>query len=147
MEFVISDYVTVWKKYNMFELSARNSSIIEQNESNELLMARMLGYNPTRIWIKDEWHDVIPLYQVAHLTSPIDGGYHFLYIQINLSTNEYYIGKVNRKRWSEIKRYKGSGLKFKNKYKGHYCKCINPFDTSSNAFPMFFSALYSLSFI
>ena len=119
MEFVISEYVTIWQKYNPFELSSFDPLRGYYNQSSELLMARMFGYNPTRIRIKNDWYDVIPLHQVARTTSPIDGGFHFLYIQVNLNTNEYYVGKVNRKRWSEIKRYQGSGLKFKGKYKGH----------------------------
>ena len=119
MEFEISDFVTIWQKYNPFELSTFDPLTGCLDETPELMLARMLGYNPTRIRIKNDWHDVLPLHQVARSTSSIDGGFHFLYIQINLNTNEYYIGKVNRKRWSEIKRYQGSGLKFKGKYKGH----------------------------
>ena len=124
MEFEISDYVTIWQKYNPFELSAFDPIRGYLYDSPEHAAARMFGYNPTRIWIKDTWHDVLPLHQVARSISPVDGGFHFLYIQINMSTNEYYIGKVNRKRWSEIKRYQGSGLKFKNKYKGHETEFI-----------------------
>ena len=119
MEFIISDYVTIWQKYAPFELTAFDPIKDYTNESTEHMMACMLGFNPTRIFIKDRWHDVIPLHQVARSESPVDGGFHFLYIQINLNKNEYYIGKVNRKRWSEIKRYQGSGLRFKAKYKGH----------------------------
>ena len=78
-----------------------------------------LGCESMQIRIKKEWYDVIALPKVARSKSPVDGGFHFLYIQINTNTNEYYIGKVNRKRWSEVKRYQGSGLLFKNKYKNH----------------------------
>lgn len=127
MKFIISDYVTVWQKYNPFELSAFDQVKGYLHNTPEHIAARMFGYNPTRIWIKDTWHNVLPLYQVVRSKSGADGGYHFLYIQINLSTNEYYIGKVNRKRWSEIKRYQGSGLKFKNKYKGHETEFVRYF--------------------
>lgn len=48
-----------------------------------------------------------------------DGKYHAIYIQIDYKTGEYYIGKVNRKRWKEVDRYPGSGVKFKNKYEKH----------------------------
>lgn len=118
MELVISDCVTVWRKYNPIDLNAFDPEKGYIYNTLEHVAARMLG-NPTRIQIKEDWYDVIPLYKVARSTSPVDGGFHFLYIQINWSTNEYYVGKVNRKRWSEIKRYQGSGLKFKNKYQGH----------------------------
>ena len=85
----------------------------------EKLAAILLGFNPIKIRIKDTWYDVMSLSEVVRSPSPEDGSYHFLYIQINWRTNEYYIGKVNRKRWSELKRYQGSGLKFKKKYKAH----------------------------
>ena len=49
----------------------------------------------------------------------IDGRYHAIYIQIDYKTGEYYIGKVNRKRWKDVDRYPGSGVKFKNKYEKH----------------------------
>lgn len=127
MEFKISDYVTIWQKYNMIELSAFDPIRGYLDTSPELMAARMLGYNPTRIRIKEEWHDVIPLHQVVRSKSKVDDGYHFLYIQINLSSNEYYVGKVNRKRWSELKRYQGSGLKFKYKYKGHETEFVRYF--------------------
>lgn len=120
MEFVISEFVTISKKYNPFDLYAFDTvkgSYLD--ESQELMTVRALGFNPTRIRIKNEWYEVIPLFNVARSQSPKDGGFHFIYIQINMTTNEYYIGKVNRKRWSEIKRYHGSGIKFQNKYKGH----------------------------
>lgn len=119
MEFRISDYVTIWEKYNSYEQAFNHFLNIDTNENKECYAVRFLGYNPTRIRIKDVWYDVIPIQEVARSVSPEDGGYHYIYIQINLTTNEYYIGKVNRKRWSEIKRYQGSGLKFKGKYKGH----------------------------
>lgn len=127
MEFTISDYVKIWQKYNPYELSAFDPIKGYLHNSLEHIEARMLGYNPTRIWIKDRWHEVIPLHRVARSVSSADGGFHFLYIQVNLSTNEYYIGKVNRKRWSEIKRYQGSGLKFKNKYKGNETEFVRYF--------------------
>lgn len=127
MNFEISDFVTICQKYNPIELSSFDplSGVLEQD--SELMMARILGYNPTRIRIKNSWYDVLPLYQVARAASSVDGGFHFLYIQVNLNTNEYYIGKVNRKCWSEIKRYQGSGLKFKGKYKGHETEFVRYF--------------------
>ena len=45
-----------------------------------------------------------------------DGKYHAIYLWVDYDSGEYYIGKVNRAKWTEIKRYVGSGVKFKNKY-------------------------------
>ncbi len=127
MDFIISDIVTIEQKYDLFELFALTPDGGFVHNSPALMSARMMGYNPTRIRIKDAWYDVMPLYEVARSVSPEDGAYHFIYIQINLNTNEYYIGKVNRKHWREIKRYQGSGLKFKNKYKGHETEFVRYF--------------------
>ena len=113
LNFEISEYITIWQKYDPFELVSFYPGKGYLDQDTELMMARAFGYNPTRIRIKNDWHDVIPLYKVARSTSYVDGGFHFLYIQVNLKTKEYYIGKVNRKRWNEIKRYQGSKLKFK----------------------------------
>lgn len=126
MEYVISEYVTIWKRFSEFELMIFDPYLDRQNESVELMQARAFG-NPTRIRIKEKWYDVIPLGRVLRSPSPVDGRFHFLYIQINLITNEYYIGKVNRKRWTEIKRYQGSGLRFKAKYKGNETNYIRYF--------------------
>ncbi len=71
-----------------------------------------------KICIRGRWFDAIPL-GTAYRTQSADGYYHFIYIQINTNTCEYYIGKVNRKRLSELKKYQGSGVKFKAKYKQH----------------------------
>ncbi len=118
MEHVISDYITFSQKYNPFELA-----LIRPEHYMELppekLAAKLFGFNPIRIRIKEDWYDVLSLSEVVRSPSKIDGKYHFLYIQINWETNEYYIGKVNRSRWSELKRYQGSGLKFRKKYKAH----------------------------
>ena len=48
-----------------------------------------------------------------------DGKYHAIYIWIDYNSGEYYVGKVNREKWSEIRRYTGSGVRFKPKYKKH----------------------------
>ena len=127
MDIVISDYVTIWQKDNPFDLSSfgpLKDCLIDKPKQT---FSQMLGFNQVKIRIKGIWYDVLPLYQVARSVSHVDGGFHFLYIQINLNTKEYYIGKVNRKRWSEIKRYQGSGLKFKSKYEGHENEFIRYF--------------------
>lgn len=119
MEFVISDYLTKWEKYNPFDIYSIDLMKCDPDVDQELMEARVFGYNPTRFRIKDDWYDVIPLYRVARSPSPVDGGFHFVYLQINYKTNEYYIGVVNRKRWRETKRYQGSGVLFQRKFNGH----------------------------
>lgn len=119
MQVVVSENITIWQKYNPMELSPQMPMMDSWNNDQELLQARWFGYNPTRIWIKDQWYNVIPLHELYYMKNEVDGYYRFIYIQINMSTLEYYVGKVNRKRWSELKRYQGSGLKFKSKYKKH----------------------------
>lgn len=131
IEYQISELVTIQHKYSSYELS-KFDPINYTAESYEHLLARLTGYNPTKISIKSDWYDVLPISVVARSKSPVDGAFHFVYIQINLSTNEYYVGKVNRKRWSEINRYQGSGLKFKRKYKGHEDEYIRYFIASCN---------------
>ena len=115
MEIKISEYITFYQKYNSIELSMIRPK--EYTEiSNEKLRA-ILYDNPKKICIKGNWYDVLTPSEAVHTISTVDKEYHFLYIQINWRTNEYYIGKVNRKRWSEIRRYKGSGIRFVQKYK------------------------------
>lgn len=121
MPFVIefSDKLKVEQKYSMFELSQPPSLARDPfSMSSELDLARMLGYNPTRIFINGEWFETIPLHKLVRTKSK-DDYYRFLYIQINYNNGEYYIGKVNRKRWKEIEKYQGSGVLFTNKYKHH----------------------------
>ncbi len=78
-------------------------------------MAR-LGFNKERIAIQGLWFDVITPSELVRSRNKKDGYYRVIYIQINMKNGEYYIGKANRPKWSEIKRYQGSGLKFKNKF-------------------------------
>ena len=59
------------------ELYPLSSDYDYLNDSPELMSARVMG-NPTRIRIKDEWFDVLPLMQVARSKSPEDGAFHFL---------------------------------------------------------------------
>ena len=67
------------------------------------------------IVLQGKKYPILPVIQLAWKQGN-DGKYHALYIWINFKTGEYYIGKVNRKRWAEIKRYTGSGVVFKKKY-------------------------------
>lgn len=72
--------------------------------------------NNTEIFIKDKWYNIIPL---INLSKQSDNKYHYIYIQINWDTGEYYIGKSNKKNFSEVRRYQGSGVKFTNKFNLH----------------------------
>lgn len=126
MEIEISEYVSFYQKYNPFELSMINPTEYTKIPY-EKLNAILFGNNPTKIRIKDTWYDVLTYSDAVRTISKSDKGYHFLYIQINWKTKEYYIGKVNRKRWSEIRRYQGSGIRFKQKYKKHqedFCRYL-----------------------
>lgn len=104
----ISELVSICKKNNSSEL---NTAPCSQRVDH-------IMENPISIMIKNKWFDVIPISKFRSSETE-DGYYRAIYIQVNYSTNEYYIGKVNRKRWSEVKRYQGSGLKFSSKYKAH----------------------------
>ena len=108
MEFVVNDNIKIWEKYNPLELD------------NQTILFNSLNFiTTTRIFIKERWFDVISLSKMVRSRSEVDGNYHFIYIQINFRTGEYYIGKVNRKKWKELRNYKGSGLLFRKKYKKH----------------------------
>lgn len=71
-----------------------------------------------RIKIQDNWYDSIPLSILAR-TPNDDGYYRAIYIQINYTTGEYYIGKINAEKLYRLLKYKGSGVKFKAKYEKH----------------------------
>lgn len=126
MEIKISEYVSFYQKYNPIELSMidpKDYSKIPQ----EKLAAILFNNNPMKICIKNTWYDILTPSDAARTISKTDKSYHFLYIQINWKTKEYYIGKVNRKHWSEIRRYQGSGIRFKQKYKKHqedFCRYL-----------------------
>ncbi len=77
----------------------------------------LLGFEKQRIEINGRWFDVINTGEIVRKQSKKDGYYRVIYIQINWENGEYYIGKANRPKWSELKRYQGSGIKFKNKFK------------------------------
>jgi len=76
-----------------------------------------LGFNKVRIAIKDRWFDVLTPSELVRQRNKKDGYFRVVYIQINMENGEYYIGKANRPKWSELQRYQGSGLKFVNKIK------------------------------
>lgn len=114
IEYKISDNLIIRKKYNPFSLQITSLDTMDSEE----FIARAMGEIPTRIVLNNKSYDVIPAYKLARSRGE-DDKYHFIYIQIDISSGEYYVGKVNRKSWREVNRYTGSGVKFKAKYNKH----------------------------
>lgn len=114
MEIKISENIRLWQEVNPVELSLAGDLFISSDP--KLNLAR-LGFNKTRIGIKDRWFDVLTPSELVRKRNKGDGYYRVVYIQINFESGEYYVGKANRPKWSELMRYQGSGLKFSNKYK------------------------------
>lgn len=107
-------HIRVCKKYNPIILAMKDTLECSREE----LEAKLLGINPTQVWIKGKCYDSIPIPWISRHPNP-DGYFRYIYIQVNVMTGEYYVGKVNRKRFKEIKRYNGSGVLFTRKYKGN----------------------------
>ena len=82
-------------------------------------------FDKGKIRIKDRWFDVIDEATLYRERNKDDGYYRVIYIQINWLTNEYYIGKANKKTWIQLKKYQGSGIKFRcnfKKYEDNYTR-------------------------
>lgn len=109
----INDNIKIWKEVNYFELYM-NENLFNSTCANRNLAK--LGFNKERIEIKNRWFDVLTPSELVRKRNKSDGYYRVVYIQINMESGEYYIGKANRPKWSELKRYQGSGLKFVNKF-------------------------------
>lgn len=110
----INDNISIWQEFNPIELSweGDNADLIDPKR-----LSAKLGLNKQRILIRDRWFDVISPGELVRKRNKQDGYFRVIYIQINMETGEYYIGKANRPKWSDLKRYHGSGLKFKSKFK------------------------------
>ncbi|MBK7844500.1 MAG: hypothetical protein IPJ71_12545 [Bdellovibrionales bacterium] len=117
----INENIRLWREFSPFELSYEESPLNSYDSKRSL--AR-LGFNKERIAIKDRWFDVLTHSELVRKRNNTDGYYRALYIQINWDSGEYYIGKVNRPKWSELTRYQGSGLKFVNKLKSSKGKFV-----------------------
>ncbi len=109
----INDNIKIWKKFNPFE-SSMDENLFNSTDANRTLAK--LGFNKERIAIKNRWFDVLNPSELVRKRNKSDGYYRVVYIQINMENGDYYIGKANRPKWSELKRYQGSGLKFVNKF-------------------------------
>lgn len=110
----INENIRIWQEFNPIELSW-DDNLFNSFDSKRNL-AR-LGFNKQRIAIKNRWFDVLNPSELVRSRNKSDGYYRVVYIQINMESGEYYIGKANRPKWSELQRYQGSGLKFVNKFK------------------------------
>ena len=122
----INDNIKIWKEFNPFELPM-DKNLFNSTDSDRNLAK--LGFNKERIEIKNRWFDVLNSSELVRKRNKSDGYYRVVYIQINMENGEYYIGKANRPKWSELKRYQGSGLKF-----------VNKFNKSSDKFVRFYIA-------
>ncbi len=108
-----NENISIWQEFNPIELSMDKDSV---HSSDPARTMAKLGFNKQRISIKDRWFDVIHPSELVRKRDKKDGYYRVIYVQLNTTTGEYYIGKANRPKWSELKRYQGSGLKFKSKF-------------------------------
>lgn len=118
----INENIRIWQEFNPIELSLDENAL---NSSDSKRKLAILGFDKLRIAIKNRWFDVLTPSELVRKRNINDGYYRAIYIQINMDSGEYYIGKANRRKWSEIKRYQGSGLKFKskfNKYKNEFIR-------------------------
>ncbi len=110
----INKNIRIWQEFNPIELSW-DDNLFNSFDSKRNLAK--LGFNKQRVAIKNCWFDVLTPSELVRKRNKSDGYYRVIYIQINMASGEYYIGKANRPTWSELKRYQGSGLKFSNKFK------------------------------
>lgn len=108
-----NENISIWQEFNPIELSIDKDSL---HSSDPARTMAKLGFNKQRISIKDRWFDIIHPSELVRKRDKKDGYYRVVYVQLNTATGEYYIGKANRPKWSELKRYQGSGLKFKSKF-------------------------------
>ena len=102
----INDKITIWRKFDLAKLSMDKTS-------------PPILFNEEQISINDCWFDILSPSELVRKRNKEDGYYRVIYIQINLESGEYYIGKANRPTWKQLERYQGSGLKFKNKFNKH----------------------------
>lgn len=103
MIIAINKFIRIWNEFNPIQLSLENKAIN--------------FFDKQRIAIKNRWFDVLSSSELVRKRNKGDGFYRTLYVQIDMESGEYYIGKANRPTWSALKRYQGSGLKFLNKFR------------------------------
>ena len=122
-----SDYLSVDDGVSLedFLTPKTNYSSMFNEKQNELGNTSWTNFKMPRFFdegvkikIQDTWYDSMPLSVIAR-TPGADGYYRAIYIQINYTTGEYYIGKINADKLYRLLKYKGSGVKFKAKYEKH----------------------------
>ncbi|MDC7228380.1 MAG: hypothetical protein PQJ61_16575 [Spirochaetales bacterium] len=111
MVITINENIRIWKQYNPIELAWDGGAFNKDMDISKIY------FNKERIAIRERWFEVLSPSELVRKRNKKDGYYRVVYIQINMESGEYYIGKANRPNWSELKRYNGYGLKFANKYK------------------------------
>jgi hypothetical protein len=108
MIFEVNDNVRIWSEFNpLAESLIRYTSEVPGN---------LFRVNREKVSIRGRWFDVLTPSEVVRQRNEQDGFYRVIYIQINMDTGEYYIGKANRPTWSQLQRYQGSGVKFRAKF-------------------------------
>lgn len=112
----INENIRIWQEFNPCELSLDDNQFHSFDPKRNLAK---FGFNKECIAIKDRWFDVLSPSELFRTRNKSDGYYRVIYIQINMENGEYYIGKANRPKWSELRRYQGSGLKFVKKFNKH----------------------------
>ncbi|WP_068546676.1 hypothetical protein [Thalassotalea crassostreae] len=125
----INEQISIEENYPLFNLNALD--MLSDRNSSELHMP-YLGFKKERIKIKKRWFNILSPSEVVRQSSDIDGYYRVIYIQVNWSTGEYYIGKSNRPTWKQLNRYQGSGLRFRHKYKKHKHDFVRYFIAACN---------------
>lgn len=118
-EYKLNDNISIFEEINSSLFSFFSSPDISTNEITLPKQPNVSWFPPNkRIKIGDRWFDVIPKWRLYRMRNA-DGYYRVIYIQINMETTEYYIGKANRPTWRQLMRYSGSGLRFVNSYQKH----------------------------
>lgn len=110
----INSSISIWREFNPIEFTMDIADTID-SKFNKI----KISTTKERVSIQGRWFDALTPSELVRMRNKNDGYYRVIYIQINMDSGEYYIGKANRPKWSEIKRYQGSGLKFKNKLKNN----------------------------
>lgn len=86
----ISKNIRIWQEFNPIEL-ALGDSLLNAFDSKRVL--GKLGFDRQRVGIKSRWFDVITPSELVRKRNKNDGYYRVIYIQINMESGEYYIGK------------------------------------------------------
>ena len=133
MEIVLSEKVQIWKKYNAlvnFDLHQRQNYFLN---NYDLMNFRVAKFNPTKIKILGIIFDVIPATGLLKTVSRVDNAFRCFYVQINVKTQEYFIGLINRRKWGEAKHFTTPEVRMEGKhpqYKGNFVKLFfAPCDT------------------